>query len=100
MDKAEELKQVSQTDILIMVIVYADWSPHYEWLEPTIHEYAPQIKKVIKVNIEGDKELSDLLQVYDVPTFILMREGKEIWKKTGEFTPEELQMVFQEFAGN
>lgn len=98
MDKTEQLKQASQTDALIMVIVYADWSPHYEWLEPTIREYAPQIKKVIKVNIEGDKDLSDLLQVYDVPTFILMRGGEELWKRTGELTPEELNLVLQEFA--
>lgn len=97
MNKTEQLKQASQTDALVMVVVYADWSPHYEWLEPAIREYAPQIKDVIKVNIEGDKELSDLLQVNDVPTFILMRRGEKLWEKTGELTPEEFKLILQEF---
>ena len=36
---------------------YADWSPHYEWLEPTIKEYEQQVEAVIKINITENENL-------------------------------------------
>ena len=34
MNIAEQLDAVSGTNRLVLVEFYADWSPHYEWLEP------------------------------------------------------------------
>ena len=33
MNIAEQLDAVSGTNRLVLVEFYADWSPHYEWLE-------------------------------------------------------------------
>ena len=36
MNIAEQLDAVSGTNRLVLVEFYADWSPHYEWLEPVV----------------------------------------------------------------
>lgn len=97
MDKTEQLQAASHTNDLIMVMFYADWSPHYEWLGPTIREYEKEIKEVIKINIEENKELADSMDVDTVPTFILMRMGHPLWRQSGELTPEALKEVLSTF---
>ena len=51
MNIAEQLDAVSGTNRLVLVEFYADWSPHYEWLEPVVRTYEKQVSEVIKVNI-------------------------------------------------
>ena len=55
MNIAEQLDAVSGTNRLVLVEFYADWSPHYEWLEPVVRTYEKQVSEVIKVNIVEDK---------------------------------------------
>ena len=46
---------------------YADWSPHYEWLELTIKEYEPQVEAVVKINVTENQDLAALYNAEDVP---------------------------------
>ena len=59
MNIAEQLDAVSGTNRLVLVEFYADWSPHYEWLEPVVRTYEKQVSEVIKVNIVEDKAVAD-----------------------------------------
>ena len=38
MDITGKLEEVNQSDSLLLVVFYADWSPHCEWIEPLLHE--------------------------------------------------------------
>ena len=35
-DVTKRLEEAAQTNHLVLILFYADWSPHYEWLEPVI----------------------------------------------------------------
>lgn len=100
MDKAEQLKDASATGHLVLVEFYADWSPHYEWLEPVVERYAKQVSKrigVVKVNIGIDKALADSYNIEMAPAFLLLLRGRELWRQVGELTLDELQEVLDEF---
>lgn len=97
MNVKEQLEKESRINHLILVMFYADWSPHNEWLEPTIKEYEQQVEAVIKINITENENLAALYDAEDVPTFILMRKGHQLWKYTGELTPESLRYVLEQY---
>ena len=63
MNIAEQLDAVSGTNRLVLVEFYADWSPHYEWLEPVVRTYEKQVSEVIKVNIVEDKAVADSFNI-------------------------------------
>ena len=90
MNIAEQLDAVSGTNRLVLVEFYADWSPHYEWLEPVVRTYEKQVSEVIKVNIVEDKAET-------APAFILLQRGHELWRQVGELTIDELKLVLEEF---
>ena len=97
MNIAEQLDAVSGTNRLVQVEFYADWSPHYEWLEPVVRTYEKQVSEVIKVNIVEDKAVADSFNIETAPAFILLQRGHELWRQVGELTIDELKLVLEEF---
>lgn len=92
----KQLEEAAQTDHLVFILFYADWSPHYEWLEPVIRTYEKKYVDFIKVNIENDKAVADSYNIETAPAFILLHRGRELWRQVGELTVEELKVVLEE----
>ena len=88
MDITGKIEEVNQSDSLLLVVFYADWSPHCEWIEPLLHEFEKPVN-IVRVNIESNRKVA--------PSFVLQRKGKMLWEKTGEVFPGELRDVIEMF---
>ena len=44
----------------------------------------------VKVDIEESEKLTKQYEILTVPTLILLRGGKEIWRKNGSITKEDV----------
>lgn len=95
-DVMTQLDAAAHTDHLVLILFYADWSPHYEWLEPVIKTYEKRIVELIRVNIESYKAVADSYNIETAPAFILLHRGRELWRQVGELTVEELKVVLEE----
>lgn len=62
MDIAEKIEDAKQSDALLLIVFYTDWSPHYEWIEPLLHEFETPVN-IIRVNMEGDKKVADAYNI-------------------------------------
>ena len=93
----EQIEEAKRSDSLLLLVFYADWSPHYEWLEPVVRTYEKQVSEVIKVNIVEDKAVADSFNIETAPAFILLQRGHELWRQVGELTFDELKLVLEEF---
>lgn len=95
MNATEQLEKANESNQLTLVEFYADWSPHYEWVEPILHEFEKQVG-FIKINIEEEPDLSKKYNIEIVPTFIILQNGKNLWKQYGELDMGTLAQVIQE----
>ena len=77
--------------------VYADWSPHYEWIGPVLRTYERRVIELINVNIEENKTVADSHNIDTVPAFLLLHKGHELWRQVGELTIGELKEVLEDF---
>jgi thioredoxin 1 len=66
MDIAEKIEDAKQSDALLLIVFYTDWSPHYEWIEPLLHEFETPVN-IIRVNMEGDKKVADAYNIETAP---------------------------------
>lgn len=97
MNIEKELEIALKTKHLVLVIFYADWSPHYEWVGPVLRTYEKRMIELIRVNVGEDKSIADAHNVETVPAFLLLHEGHELWRQVGELTVEELKDVLEDF---
>lgn len=75
--------KISEGDVLIEI--GADWCPPCQKMEPVVAAYlkANAGVKLLKVDGSKDTNVIKTLGATTLPTFILYKEGKEVWRKTG-----------------
>jgi len=56
-------------------------------------EIIPKYKnkvKFVKIDIEENEKLTKQYEILSVPTLILLKDNKEIWRKSGSITKNEI----------
>ena len=92
MNIEKQLETAVKTNHLVLVVFYADWSPHYEWIGPVLRTV-----ELIRVNAEENRTIADAHNVETVPAFLLLHKGHELWRQVGELTVGELKEVLDDF---
>ncbi|MBL7738675.1 MAG: thioredoxin family protein [Chitinophagaceae bacterium] len=71
----------------------AVWSGTDKLVEPVLHEIKEKIGDkiaVIKIDIEKEPALKELYNIRSVPTLIIFKHGKVVWRKNGIATTHEI----------
>ncbi|WP_298707566.1 rhodanese-like domain-containing protein [Chitinophaga sp.] len=77
-------KQAIASSQWILVDVGAEWCPPCRKMAPVVKQFAEE-KKIKVLNVDGGNDL-DVMKannVTEIPTFILYKDGKEVWRKSG-----------------
>lgn len=87
----------------ILVEFYATWCPHCQRMMPIVGEVKELLggmAEVYQFDIDKFQEAADEAEVQSVPTFIIYRNGREMWRETGEIDGQVLLSAMQRCIGN
>ncbi len=79
---------------------YATWCPHCQRMMPVIAELKDEMDgRANIIQIEGDDNpgMMDRFGVKGYPTFILYKDGEEVWRDSGEKPYSELADMIHRF---
>ena len=95
--RVTDFDKVIADNQLVLVDIGATWCPPCKKMQPTVD----QIKKeqgnaLYFLAVDGgvDMDVMKHLQFESLPTFIIYKNGKEVWRKQGIVAAEEFQKVF------
>jgi len=69
-----------------LVDFYATWCGPCKMMSPLLEEVAKELgenTKIIKVDIEKNREAATQYGIRSVPTLILFKEGEIVWRQSG-----------------
>lgn len=95
-------KEVLESDLPVVLDVYATWCPPCKYMLPIFtevsREWAGKVK-FVKVNADEEEELADTLNIQAFPTFVFFKEGKTVGTQRGgaprEFFGEKFKELFE-----
>lgn len=94
-------KTISQAPVVLMEF-YADWCPHCQRMMPVV----AQVKEllgggvpVVQLDIDDNNDEANAAEVESVPTFIVYKDGTEVWRHSGEIDGKDLLAKVQSFVG-
>ena len=88
-----KFNELINSDVPVLVDFYATWCGPCKTMSPILDEVAKQVQgkaKVIKVDVDKNQQAAAAYQVRGVPTLILFKNGKQIWKQSGVVPASEL----------
>jgi thioredoxin 1 len=86
--------EVLRSKLPVLVDCWASWCRPCLAMVPVLESAAEQgasVLKVVKINVEANKALSDKLKVGALPTFMIFRDGNEVARRTGSMPASKLQ---------
>ena len=79
-------KEVLQSDVPVLVDMFATWCGPCKMMAPVVEEIAKEyegIAKVGKVDIDQDSDLAARYSIMSVPTFLIFKNGEVVDKVVG-----------------
>jgi thioredoxin 1 len=78
----------------VIVDFYADWCGPCQAMSPMISELAAQMQgkaRIVKVNIDRNQDAARFYNIESVPTFIIFKAGRIVWRHSGTLDKTTLQ---------
>lgn len=85
---------------LVLVEFFASWCPHCQKMMPIVKEVKGELEgrcDVYQFDIDENKELAAENGVESIPTFIIYKDGQEVWRNSGEMTLRQLVGSIEEY---
>ncbi len=85
-------EEVLKSEKPVLVDFYADWCGPCKMLSPVIEQIARENDgiKVVKINIDENKDLALDYDVMSIPTVVAVKEGKEVNRIVGYVDKSEI----------
>jgi|JI8StandDraft_1071087.scaffolds.fasta_scaffold870118_1 thioredoxin 1 len=91
---------LQQHDKPILVDFWAPWCGPCNMVAPEIKKVSEVWKDkvtVIKLNTDEKPEIANQFNITGIPTMILFKNGKEIFRKSGAMRSEDIQSTFGKY---
>lgn len=78
---------------IVLVEFYAVWCPHCVRMKPVVENIESALSgkiTVCPVDIDKEPSLEEQEKIEIVPTFIIYRDGTEIWRGSGSMSEDAL----------
>jgi thioredoxin 1 len=82
----------------VLVDFFAEWCGPCKMMAPELKRFAETNKekiRVIKIDIDKNRQSANEFSIQGVPTLILFKEGKVLWRQSGAMTASQLEAILQ-----
>jgi thioredoxin 1 len=85
----------------VLVDFHAEWCGPCKMMKPVLEELrqimGEQIR-ILKIDVDKNGALASYLNISGVPTLMLFKKGKTLWRQSGVQTAKQLQSIIQQKA--
>ena len=96
----ENFNELIKSDRPVLVDFYAEWCGPCKTMKPILLDVAERIgeeAKIISVDIDKEKELAGRYRIQSVPTLIIFKNGKQLWRQSGVISANALVKLLKEY---
>ena len=97
-NKSNFESEVIKSEVPVLLDFWAVWCPPCRMLAPVVEEIAQEYEgkvKVGKVNVDEEPELAAMFRVENIPTVVVMRDGKMAESAVGYRPKEQITAMLE-----
>jgi thioredoxin 1 len=92
--------EIVAKDNLVLVDFFAEWCGPCKTMAPVLKELKTRVGSkatIIKMDVDKNPHTASRYQVQGVPTLMLFKEGKLVWRQSGVTSAQQLQQVIDQY---
>ncbi len=96
----DRFKEQIQSPIPVLVDFYAEWCGPCKMMKPRLLDVAERMSgkaKVIEIDVDKEKELAERYRIQSVPTFIIFKNGEQLWRQSGAISTIALLQLLTDY---
>lgn len=85
-------------NVPVLLVFYSSRSQSSQPIDAVLHEVVAGFgnkARIIKIDVEKNKELAEALQIKTIPSFTIYRDGKMVWRHAGAKSAQTLIDLLQ-----
>lgn len=90
----ENFKDIINGEMPVLVDYFATWCNPCKVMHPVIDELGKEMQgkiRTLKVDIDKNQSVANYYKIQSVPTFIIYRSGKVVWRSSGVIDKQSLK---------
>lgn len=98
----ETFNDITTGGQLVLVDFYATWCQPCKMMPPVLKQVKDVLGdriRIIKIDVDRNAPLARKYQIQSVPTLMLFRNGKVLWRTSGAMQKSELLSTLDPFLG-
>lgn len=95
----KSFNELIQSNKPVLVDFFAEWCGPCKMMAPILKEVKEKLDdtvSIIKVDVDKNPQAAAVYQIQGVPTMILFKEGRILWRKSGVMSASELVQIIQQ----
>ena len=96
----ENFNTIINSDKPVLVDFFAEWCGPCKTMAPILKDVKTNLgdkSTIIKIDVDKNPEVASVYQIRSVPTLIIFKNGKPVWKQSGVVPAQELIRLFHQF---
>ena len=92
--------EIIDVDIPVLLDFFTEWNEQSTAMHPVLRDVAAALgdkAKVIKIDVDKNKELAEALRIKGLPTLIIYKGGEMKWRHSGGQDADTLIEILQEY---
>ncbi len=94
-------KDIINSETLVLIDFHADWCGPCKMLAPILKQVKDDLGdgiKILKIDVDKNQNLASQYQVRGVPTLILFKQGKQLWRESGVRQKDEIISIIKKHS--
>lgn len=95
----ENLQAILQSPTPVLIDCYATWCGPCKMVPPILREIKDKLGdslRILQIDIDKNQQLAAQWQISSVPTLMLFKEGKLLWRQSGVVPAHQLIPIVRE----
>ena len=96
----ESFADLISSPVPVLIDIYADWCAPCKAMAPVLKQVKDMQGdnvRIVKINIDRNPQIAQHYAISSVPTLLIFKNGKQLWRQSGALSATELNKVIEQF---